>query len=122
MARPLTLRIIIADGEQARFVQMDADNTLRTVSSLELGVSPSALAHIGTDRLGRAFESGRPRVTRSVHGTTCMRWSRRGSSGCSANRSTPRRVATTARGTAACAAWAARGAGRRDPDQASGHA
>jgi protein required for attachment to host cells len=57
MARPLTLRIVIADGEHVRFVQPDTDNTLRTLSSLD-----SATAHLrsrdtGSDRPGRSFES-----------------------------------------------------------------
>ena len=58
MARPLTLRIIIADGEHARFVQADADNTLRTVSSLDSASAHQRSRDIGTDRHGRAFESG----------------------------------------------------------------
>lgn len=58
MARPLTLRIIIADGEHARFVQPDADNTLRTVSSLNSASAHQRSRDIGTDRPGRAFESG----------------------------------------------------------------
>ena len=58
MARPLTLRIIIADGEHARFVQPDADNTLRTVSSLDSASAHQRSRDIGTDRPGRAFESG----------------------------------------------------------------
>ena len=44
MARPLTLWIaVIADGEHARFVQPDANNTLRTVGALDFGVRASAL-------------------------------------------------------------------------------
>ena len=58
MARPLTLRIIIVDGEHARFVQADADNTLRTVSSLDSASAHQRSRDIGTDRPGRAFESG----------------------------------------------------------------
>ena len=58
MARPLTLQIIIADGEHARFVQADADNTLRTVSSLDSASAHQRSRDIGTDRPGRAFESG----------------------------------------------------------------
>ena len=58
MARPLTLRIIIADSEHARFVQADADNTLRTVSSLDSASAHQRSRDIGTDRPGRAFESG----------------------------------------------------------------
>ena len=58
MARPLTLRIIIADSEHARFVQADADNRLRTVSSLDSASAHQRSRDIGTDRPGRAFESG----------------------------------------------------------------
>jgi protein required for attachment to host cells len=58
MARPLTLRIVVVDGEHVRFVEPDADNVLRTISSLD---SASAHLHsrdIGTDQPGRSFESG----------------------------------------------------------------
>ena len=58
MARPLTLRIVIADGEHARFVQPDADNTLRTVGSFDLASAHLRSRDIGSDRPGRAFESG----------------------------------------------------------------
>ncbi len=58
MSRPLTLRIVIADGEHARFVQPDADNTLRTVGSLDSASAHLRSRDIGTDRPGRAFESG----------------------------------------------------------------
>ena len=58
MAKPLTLRIIIADGEHARFVQPDADNTLRTVGSLDSASAHLRSRDIGADRPGRAFESG----------------------------------------------------------------
>ena len=44
MARPLILRIVIADGEHVRFVQPDVDNVLRTIGSLELRVRASAVA------------------------------------------------------------------------------
>ena len=57
MANPLTLRIAIADGEHARFIQPDSANALRTISSLD---SASAHLHsrdIGSDGPGRAFES-----------------------------------------------------------------
>ena len=47
MTRPLTLRIAIADGEHARFVQPDANYVLRTVSSIELGVRPPSFAGPG---------------------------------------------------------------------------
>jgi protein required for attachment to host cells len=58
MARPLTLRIVIADGEHARFVQPDADNTLRTFGSLDSASAHLRSRDIGSDRPGRAFESG----------------------------------------------------------------
>ena len=57
MARPLTLRIVVADGEHARFVEPDADNTLRTVGSLDTASAHQRSRDIGTDRPGRAFES-----------------------------------------------------------------
>ena len=41
MAKPLTLRIAIADGEHARFVQPDSNNVLRTLHAFELGVRAS---------------------------------------------------------------------------------
>jgi protein required for attachment to host cells len=58
MARPLTLRIVIADGEHARFVQPDVDNTLRTVGSFDSASAHLRSRDIGSDRPGRAFESG----------------------------------------------------------------
>ena len=58
MARPQTLRIVIADGEHARFVQPDADNTLRTVGALDSTSAHLRSRDIGSDRPGRAFESG----------------------------------------------------------------
>ena len=57
MAKPLTLWIIVADGEHARFVQPDADNTLRTVSSLDSATAHMHSRDIGADRPGRSFES-----------------------------------------------------------------
>ena len=57
MARPLTLRIVIADGEHARFVQPDANNTLRTIGSLDSAAAHLRSRDIGTDRPGRSFES-----------------------------------------------------------------
>jgi protein required for attachment to host cells len=57
MARPLTLRIVVADGEHARFVQPDADNVLRTVSSLDSASAHLRSRDIGADRPGRAQES-----------------------------------------------------------------
>ncbi len=57
MARPFTLRIAIADGEHARFVQPDADNVLRTVGALDSASAHLRSRDLGTDRPGRAFES-----------------------------------------------------------------
>ena len=48
MARSLPLRIIIADGEHARFVQPDPDHACAHLCSCD----------IGSDRPGRAFQSG----------------------------------------------------------------
>jgi protein required for attachment to host cells len=58
MARALTLRIAIVDGEHARFVQPDADNVLRTVGSLDSASAHLRSRDIGSDRPGRALESG----------------------------------------------------------------
>ncbi len=58
MAKPLTLRIVIADGEHVRFVQPDADNALRTVGSFDSASAHLRSHDIGSDRPGRAFESG----------------------------------------------------------------
>jgi protein required for attachment to host cells len=60
MARPLTLRIAIADGEHARFVQPDADNVLRTVGALDSAAAHQRSRDLGTDRPGRSMESGTP--------------------------------------------------------------
>lgn len=57
MARPLILRIAIADGEHARFVQPDENNALRTVGSLDSASAHLRSRDIGTDRPGRSFES-----------------------------------------------------------------
>jgi protein required for attachment to host cells len=57
MARPLTLRIAIVDGEHARFVQPDADNMLRRVGSFDSASAHLRSRDIGSDRPGRAFES-----------------------------------------------------------------
>jgi protein required for attachment to host cells len=57
MARPLTLWIIVADGEHVRFVQPDASNMLRTVSSLDSASAHLRSRDIGSDRPGRSFES-----------------------------------------------------------------
>ena len=58
MARPLTLWIAVADGEHARFVQPDANNTLRTVGALNSASAHLRARDLGADRPGRAFESG----------------------------------------------------------------
>ena len=58
MARPLTLRIVIADGEHVRFVQPDAANTLRTIGSFDSATAHLRSRDMGSDRPGRAFESG----------------------------------------------------------------
>jgi protein required for attachment to host cells len=58
MARPFTLRIVIADGEHARFVQPDADNVLRTVGSLDSAPAHLRSRDLGADRPGRVVESG----------------------------------------------------------------
>ena len=57
MARPLTLRIAIVDGEHARFVQPDADNVLRTVGSLDSASAHLRSRDIGADQPGRSMES-----------------------------------------------------------------
>jgi protein required for attachment to host cells len=57
MARPLTLRIVVADGEHARFLEPDADNVLRTVGSLDSASAHLRSRDIGADRPGRSFES-----------------------------------------------------------------
>ena len=57
MARPLTLRIAIVDGEHARFVQPDGDNALHTVASLDSASAHQRSRDIGTDQPGRSFES-----------------------------------------------------------------
>ena len=57
MARPLTLRIVIADGEHARFVQPDGNNVLRTLSSIDSASAHLRSRDIGTDQPGRSFES-----------------------------------------------------------------
>jgi protein required for attachment to host cells len=57
MARPLTLWIAIADGEHARFVSPDGDNTLRTVTAMDSASAHLRSRDIGSDRPGRSFES-----------------------------------------------------------------
>jgi protein required for attachment to host cells len=57
MARPLTLWIVIVDGEHARFVQPGADNVLRTTNSLDSASAHLRSRDIGTDRPGRSLES-----------------------------------------------------------------
>ncbi len=58
MARPLTLRIVVVDGEHARFVQPDEDNALRTVGSIDSASAHRRSRDLGSDRPGRSFESG----------------------------------------------------------------
>lgn len=57
MARPFTLRIAIADGEHARFVQPDGDNVLRTVNAIDSASAHQRSHDLGTDQPGRSFES-----------------------------------------------------------------
>jgi protein required for attachment to host cells len=57
MATLPVLRIAIADGEHARFVQPDADNELRTVGSLDSASAHLRSRDIGSDKPGRSFES-----------------------------------------------------------------
>ena len=57
MAKPLTLRIAIADGEHARFVQPDSNNVLRTLHAFDSASAHLRSRDIGSDRPGRAFES-----------------------------------------------------------------
>jgi protein required for attachment to host cells len=57
MAKPLTLRIAIADGEHARFVQPDFNNVLRTLYAFDSTSAHLRSRDIGSDRPGRAFES-----------------------------------------------------------------
>jgi protein required for attachment to host cells len=57
MARPLTLRIAIADGEHARFVQPDANNVLRTIHAFDSATAHLRSRDIGSDRPGRTIES-----------------------------------------------------------------
>ena len=57
MARPLTLWIVVADGEHARFVQPDGNNALRTVGALDSASAHLRSRDIGADRPGRSFES-----------------------------------------------------------------
>ncbi len=44
MAKPLILRIVIADGEHVRFLQPDVDNVLRTDRLARFRVRASAVA------------------------------------------------------------------------------
>ena len=62
MARPLTLRIAIADGEHARFVQPDADNVLRT--SAHSTPHPPTCARATSAPIGQAARS---RAATSAH-------------------------------------------------------
>jgi protein required for attachment to host cells len=52
------LCLLIADGEHARFVAADADNVLRTFRSFDSASAHLAAHDIGSDRPGRAYESG----------------------------------------------------------------
>lgn len=58
MAKPLIVRIVIADGEHVRFVQPGVDNVLRTSGSLDSASAHLRSRDIGSDRPGRSFESG----------------------------------------------------------------
>lgn len=64
MARALTLWIAIADGEHARFVQPNGNNTLHTTLALDSAAAHQQSSDIGSDRPGRAFES----ATTGSHG------------------------------------------------------
>jgi protein required for attachment to host cells len=57
MRPPLTLWIVIADGEHARILQPDADNELRTLRSLDSAAAHQRSRDLGSDRPGRSFES-----------------------------------------------------------------
>lgn len=57
MASEPILRIAIADGEHARFVQPDENNELRTVASLDSASAHLRSRDIGSDKPGRSFES-----------------------------------------------------------------
>lgn len=58
MARPLMLRIAIADGEHARFVEPDSDNVLRTIGSIDSASAHLRSSDLGSAGPGRTFESG----------------------------------------------------------------
>jgi len=60
-AEMLDTRFVV-DGEHARFVQADTDNTLRTVSSLDSASAHQRSHDIGTDRPGRDAHRERGRV------------------------------------------------------------
>jgi protein required for attachment to host cells len=57
MPRTRTLRIVIADGEHARFVQPDRHNALHTIEAFDSASAHQRSSDLGTDRPGRAFES-----------------------------------------------------------------
>jgi protein required for attachment to host cells len=57
MARPLTLCIAIADGEHARFVQLDANKVLRIVQAIDSASAHLRSRDIGSDRPGRALDN-----------------------------------------------------------------
>ncbi len=52
------LWIAIADGEHVRFVQPDENNTLHSVEAVDSAAAHRRSRDIGSDRPGRAFESG----------------------------------------------------------------
>ncbi|MEJ0016194.1 MAG: host attachment protein [Acetobacteraceae bacterium] len=58
MTRQLTLLIAVADGEHARFVRPDTNNTLHTVRSLDSTTAHLRSRDLGSDQPGRAVESG----------------------------------------------------------------
>ena len=60
MRRPLTLWIVIADGEHARFVYPDRDNVLRTMHAVDAAFAHRRASDIVTDRRGRSFEGASP--------------------------------------------------------------
>lgn len=60
MSRPLTLWMAIADGEHARFVQPDGNNSLHTMQALDSVAAHQRSTDIGSDRPGRSYESATP--------------------------------------------------------------
>jgi protein required for attachment to host cells len=57
MRRPLTMWIAVADGEHARVVQPNANNTLRTVQALDSASAHLRSRDIRFDQPGRPFDS-----------------------------------------------------------------